>query len=77
MSEAEKKMKITTEYHNIREEGVEFPIPLEVMPNLMGINLCSVEGMSWSRLTDRQLISVTVHFWPNFKDALNAFHTSH
>ena len=77
MSEEEKRMGITTEYHNIREKDVKFPIPLEVMPNMMGINLCSVEGMSWTRLPDGQLTSVTVHFLPNFEDAFNAFHTSH
>jgi len=66
MDEAKKGIK--TEYHLIDEEGVNFPIPLGTMPNHMGINLCSVEGMSWSRLPDGQLISVTVHFLPNLED---------
>ena len=66
-------MGITTEYHNIREEGIDFPIPLSTMPNQMGINLCSVEGMSWSRLPDRQLLNVTVHFLPNFEYAIRKF----
>ena len=63
----EKKMRITTEYHSI-DENVDFPSPVALIPNQMGINLCSVEGMSWSKLSDGQLVSVTVHFLPNFKD---------
>ena len=66
-------MKITSEFHNIREEGVAFPIPLGVMPNQMGINLCAVEGMSWSRLPDGQLVSVTVHFLPDLEGAIRKF----
>ena len=61
-------MEIKTEYHDIREEGVDFPTPLGVMPDQMGINLCSMAGMSWSRLPDMQLVSVTVHFLPNFNN---------
>jgi len=73
----EKRMGITTEYHNIREEGVKFPISDSVITNYMGINRVSVEGMSWSKLPDGQLISLTFHFLPNFESAFNAFHKSH
>lgn len=42
----------------------DFPIPLEVIPNEMGINLCSVEGMEEVKREDGQLISVRVDFNP-------------
>lgn len=40
------------------------PIDLAVIPNYMGINLCSVEGLSWTRQDDGQLVSLTIHFDP-------------
>ena len=40
------------------------PLSLSVIPNHMGINLCSVEGMSWTRQDDDQLVSLTIHFVP-------------
>lgn len=40
------------------------PLPLEVIPNHMGINLCSVEALSWTEQTDGQLVSLTIHFQP-------------
>jgi hypothetical protein len=41
------------------------PLPLEVIPNFMGINLCSVEKISWIRQTDGQLTNLMIHFIPN------------
>lgn len=41
------------------------PIPLEVIPNHMGINLCSVEALTWTRRPDGQLVNLTIHFLPN------------
>jgi len=38
------------------------PLPLSVIPNHMGINLCSVAGLEWTRQDDGQLVSLTVHF---------------
>jgi hypothetical protein len=40
------------------------PIPLEVIPNNMGINLCSVDAISWQKQSDGQLTSLTIHFLP-------------
>lgn len=40
------------------------PLPLSVIPNYMGINLCSVEAVSWTRQDDSQLVSLTIHFIP-------------
>ena len=40
------------------------PLPLAVIPNTMGINLCSVEALTWTRQDDEQLVSLTIHFLP-------------
>lgn len=40
------------------------PLPLEVIPNYMGINLCSVEAVSWEKQSDGQLKDLTIHFSP-------------
>jgi len=42
----------------------ESPLPLEVIPNNMGINLCSVEALTWSKQDDGQIVSLTIHFIP-------------
>ena len=41
------------------------PIPLGVIPNQMGINLCSVDSISWQKQEDGQLTSLTIYFIPN------------
>ena len=45
----------------IKDEG---PLPLSVIPNYMGINLVSVEGLGWTKQDDGQLVSLTIHFIP-------------
>lgn len=40
------------------------PLPLSVIPNYMGINLCSVDAISWTKQDDGQLVSLTIHFLP-------------
>ena len=40
------------------------PLPLEVIPNQMGINLCSVDAISWQEQSDGQLTNLTIHFLP-------------
>lgn len=40
------------------------PLPLEVIPNSMGINLCSVESISWEKQDDGQLINLSIQFIP-------------
>lgn len=42
----------------------ECPLPISVIPNYMGINLCSVDSVSWVRREDGQLVSLTIHFAP-------------
>ena len=40
------------------------PVPLEMIPNQMGINLVSLEAVSWTRQPDGQLVTVSLHFTP-------------
>ena len=40
------------------------PLPLSVIPNCMGINLCSVDAISWQKQDDGQLTNLTIHFIP-------------
>jgi len=49
---------------DIIDGKVECPLPLQVIPNNMGINLCSVEAISWQRQNDGQLANLTIHFNP-------------
>ncbi|MDR1249031.1 MAG: hypothetical protein LBK63_06985 [Treponema sp.] len=55
-----------TEFYSMEDEikNPKWPLTPDVIPNHMGINLCSVEGMSWTRQADRQLVSLTIHFFP-------------
>ena len=46
----------------------ESPLPISVIPNYMGINLCSVDALSWERRADRQLVSLTIHFSPEERE---------
>ena len=50
------------------EKNEDAPLTMDVIPNHMGINLCSVEGMSWTKQEDGQLVSLTIHFIPTHLD---------
>jgi hypothetical protein len=41
------------------------PLPLSVIPNYMGINLCSVEAISWEKQSNGQLINLSIYFKSN------------
>jgi len=58
-------MKTTTKtVQELVESGQDPPLPLSVIPNQMGINLCSVEAVTWTAQDDGQLVSLTIHFIP-------------
>jgi hypothetical protein len=40
----------------------QWPLNPAVIPRFMGIALEEIEGMSWTRQPDGQLISLTIHF---------------
>jgi hypothetical protein len=48
----------------IIETGFECPLPLETIPNIMGINLVSVDSISWQKQDDGQLTNLTIYFIP-------------
>jgi len=53
---------------DIIDDKVKCPLPVEVIPNHMGINLCSVEAISWTKQDDGQLTDLTIHFLPATKE---------
>ena len=58
-------MKTTTKTVDELLETKDSPLPLKVIPNNMGINLCSVEAITWTKQDDGQLVNLTIHFLPN------------
>lgn len=54
----------TQKVEKIIENKADCPIPLEVIPNNMGINLVSLDSISWNRQSDGQLISLSIDFIP-------------
>lgn len=48
----------------IIENNEKCPLPLKVIPNYMGINLVSVDAISWQKQDDGQLTNLTIHFIP-------------
>ena len=57
-------MNVTTKTVDELIKSGESPLLLDVIPNHMGINLCSVEALTWVRQKDGQLVSLTIHFNP-------------
>ena len=57
-------MKTVTRTVDELLESKDSPLPLEVIPNKMGINLCSVESLTWTRQDDGQLVGLTINFLP-------------
>lgn len=45
-------------------DEIQTPLPLSVIPNYMGINLCAVESLEWVKQDDGQLVSLTIKFVP-------------
>jgi len=56
---------ITKTVDEIMNDDEKSPLPLEVIPNYMGINLCSVESLTWTRQDDGQLVSLSIQFDPS------------
>lgn len=53
--------------NNLKKEDWECPIDISIIPNQMGINLCSVNSIIWQRLDDGQLTYLTINFIPESK----------
>ncbi|MDA1378708.1 hypothetical protein PCI56_01110 [Plesiomonas shigelloides subsp. oncorhynchi] len=48
--------------------GANCPLPLDVIPNHMGINLCNVESIEWVEQDDGQLVELKINFIPSGND---------
>jgi hypothetical protein len=57
-------MKTVTKTMDELITTTESPLPVEVIPNHMGINLCSVDSITWTRQPDGQLVNLTINFIP-------------
>lgn len=55
---------ITRKASDLIASKEDAPLPLSVIPNYMGINLCSVDSVSWTKQEDGQLVSLTIYFIP-------------
>lgn len=49
---------------DIINNEVACPLPIKVIPDNMGINLCSVDAISWQKQEDGQLTALTIYFLP-------------
>ena len=58
------KVRIT----DVVDGKAESPLPLEVIPNYMGINLCSVDSIEWIEHEDSQIEKLTINFIPNMEN---------
>ncbi len=55
---------VTVTVEDIISGKVKSPLALEVIPNYMGINLASVESLTWTKQNDEQMVSLTINFLP-------------
>jgi len=55
--------KVTIE--EVVKNNAYCPIPVDVFPNYMGINLVSVDSVEWVEQEDTQIVTLTVNFIPN------------
>lgn len=42
----------------------ESPLDLAIIPSHMGINLCNVDSITWTKLDDGQLVDLSIRFIP-------------
>ena len=58
---------VVSHFEKIKDiiSGKPCPFPIDVIPNRMGINLCSVDSINWHEKQDGQLISLQIHFIPD------------
>ena len=49
----------------VEDKSQYCPIPLSLFPDLMGINLNSVQSISWQKQDDGQLTNISIHFIPD------------
>lgn len=64
MNITHKKVDLRAPGADITKLDEESPLPLAVIPNHMGINLCNVAAVTWKERDDGQLVSLTIEFIP-------------
>lgn len=55
---------VTRKVSDLIDNKEETPLPLAVIPNYMGINLCAVDSLTWTKQPDGQLVNLTINFIP-------------
>lgn len=60
-----KTKTITVSIKDIIDNNEKSPLPIEVIPNYMGINLCSVDSITYTKQHDGQLVNLTINFIPS------------
>lgn len=61
-----KVIRETMKVQDIIEGKVKSPLDVSVIPNHMGINLCSVDSLDVVRLPDGQIVTLAINFLPAF-----------
>jgi len=46
------------------------PLPLNIIPNYMGIGLCSVDWIKWNKTKDGQMIDLHIKFVPYYENGM-------
>lgn len=59
--------RTTLSIDQIVNDKEECPLPVSVIPNHMGINLCAVKHVTWDEQEDGQILSLTIQFLPSDK----------
>lgn len=55
---------VTKKVKDIVENNEYCPLPVSIIPNNMGVNLCSVDYISWTKQDDGQLTELSIKFTP-------------
>ncbi len=58
---------LSEQIDKLHQDPGHCPLPIEIIPNHMGINLSAIDGISWQRQDDGQLTQVTIYFNPEQK----------
>lgn len=56
---------VTTTIKELIEKDDYCPLPIDIIPNNMGINLMCVDSITWTKQDDGQLVNLTINFIPN------------
>lgn len=56
---------VTKPVKELIEKDEYCPLPIDIIPNNMGINLMCVDSITWTKQDDGQLVNLTINFIPN------------